>query len=251
MGNIVLSYNVAGRGASVEAVGNELASAPVSNLFLHNPGDLWQSSGLTNLWFELQMSNAPGALTPRWDFFVLLYTNATTTDTWRIRSATTQAGLTTGPIRDTGNQLLYKGSILPLTPWRDSILRPTYILFDAGAVRTEAWVRIDITSTAPEGYFRAGNLIIDEVISPARNFETPLDIGPPARITLRDLSEADAMTLQEAMVNNEDEPLLAVFDPDETFYLQNMMIWGHEEPSNVRQVRSGLWSKHYTIHSLL
>ena len=255
MGTIVFSYNIMGRDASLIAVGNDIPTAPASNLFLPHPGYFWRSSGLTTMYVVLQLGNAPGATQPRWDLLSLLYTNATTTDTWRIRAAATQAALTTSPTYDSTALLLYQGTVATVTPWRDSVIRPA--ILHLSAVRTEAWIRIDIVSTAPEGYFQAGNLIIDEAIISAnhssRNFQLPLEHGSPnipARINLDYLSEADAMKLDTAAKDNRGEGLFAAYDPGETFYVHNNIIWGRERPgSGVRLHAKTRWTRQYIIDS--
>lgn len=218
------------------ATGSELATTPAENLFLPHPSDVWQTSDLLNTWIE--MRNLSGA---SWDMIALLYSNGVFGDTWRIRTAATQADLTAAPVFDSGTVALYSSATVAA-----SITRPS--LFWKSPAHTEPWLRIDIASTSPDGYFRAGNLIVDTEYLPGRNFQLPLDIGPPASIDLRFLSIADAMTLQDLATEQDGNPVLILYDPENVDYLHNLLVWGLEQAgNNPRLTTRSLWAKRYVV----
>lgn len=236
MGTILFSYNAIGKLLTLDTVGNEESWAPGSNVFRDHPGDLWQTSDLTDVYLELE--NPTGAT---WDTIALLYTNGKLGDDWRIRTASSQANLTAGPTYDSGSMEMYDSAAQA-----SSVVRPALHRVSPG--RSEAWLRIDITSTTDDGYFRVGNLIVDAPLAPARNFQLPLDIGQQARFDMRLVSEADMMALHDQDVLYEDEPALIVFDPDESSYLHNKLVWGLVEPGQGPRLTSkGLWSRRYAI----
>lgn len=252
MAKIILSYNVAGRDGTLGTVPTEVEGAPISNLFLRHPGDLWQSPGLADadLAFTIQLANAPGATTPRWDLLSFLYMDVTITDDVRIRAAATEAATLSDPTYDE-TENLYKGASPTVIPWKDSDVQPFVHHVSAG-VRTEQWIHIQFISTHPNGYIRVGNCIIDEAIAPARNFSTPLTMGPPARFDIKLLSEADAMIMHTAEAANKDEGLLAVFDPAATEYIHNNVVWGLErQGQGVTLTNRDYYSKRFTIEPFI
>lgn len=237
MATILFAYGRWSMGASIITQGSEQTTAPAANLRLPHPSDFWQTINLATAWVELFNDTA----SPSWDFIGLLYSNGVIGDTWRIRTAATQGNLTASPAFDSGNVALYASATVA-----QSVVRPS--LFTTTPARTEPWLRVDVTSTSPDGYFRAGNLIIDTQVLPGRNFQFPLDIGPPARLDLKFLSESDAMTLKDLGLQYEGSPVLIVYDPANTSYLHNWLVWGVEQTgNNPRLTRREFWAKRYQV----
>jgi hypothetical protein len=129
---------------------NNSTTAPATNLNLDHPSMVWRSSNLTSVQITVQLPAGS------WDTVCLSGTNLRATDTIRIRAAATAAATTSSPTYDSTALPAFSGAAnsggntsLILTP----------------AVRTETFIRIDITSTGnPATYVEARRLVIGKRI---------------------------------------------------------------------------------------
>lgn len=87
--------------AATLTASNETAASPGTYLQRMQPSEVWRSTDLTSIYFELDR----GVDWQRWNLVSLLWSNASEEALWRIRTANSQANLTAAPIFDTGQAL--------------------------------------------------------------------------------------------------------------------------------------------------
>lgn len=268
MANAIIMTPTLSDNGSIESVGNELASAPASNLLKIQPTDIWQTDNLSNVFFTIDLGSSQ-----TFDTVALLYTNASSSATWRIRTADTEQDLTEFP--STGHD---SGS---LTMWPDNDLSDwdrVHALYRPGFDITNRWLRIDVTDTSnTDGAFKAGRLYVAAAWQPAKNirfgwslgfedpsrrFETsggqtiidPIDQKRTARFEFRFLSKNDMFNngYEIARLRGGSADILAVLDPDEDTHLHKYIIYGVLEPRNqiINQVLD-LYSQEYRLMELL
>lgn len=243
MGKIAIGWSDWADNASLALIGNEgTGGAVAANLQTMQPRDLWQSTNLTNLHFELDRGSAQP-----WNAVALLFTNATSAATWRIRAADDQASLTDGTADyDSGTLTLRAAGA------DDTWDRPHGLLWVAAGV-TRRWLRIDIADAAnPDTVFRAGRLVIGNLWQPTRNAQYPRSVTPRddstrdrtdggaliptergdpylvADLRLDYMSEADALAEIFALrrLRGTRRDMLTVLDPEEGTYLHQGILYG-------------------------
>lgn len=142
------------------------SSFPVTNLQTIQPSTAWRSTTLTSVYLEVDLG-ASYAL----NFVALIRTNATSSAQWRIRLASTQAGLTAGPSYDSGT----------IDQWPETGLDDldfTNAFNYSASMGSARWARIDFTDAAnPDGYFQAGRIYVSNAWVPTRNFSYGWGIG--------------------------------------------------------------------------
>jgi len=144
---------------------NEDALFPASKMLTLQPRDAHRTSGLSNIYYVIDLGSVQA-----FNLISLIATNAAASDTWRIRTADTEANLTASPTHDsTAITLRASSNMTSFSRW------PGYYYVSAGL--TNRWVRIDVTSTAADGYFSAGRLRIDNAWVPSRNINYGWSMG--------------------------------------------------------------------------
>lgn len=240
MGNIVIGRADWSRNATVIGAGSENPDIPARNLLREQPTDIWESTGLADLWVEVDRGE-----TAEWNTVALLFTNATSAATWRVRAADTQAGLTSGPDYDSGSVQLWAPGASDAWPRRHS-----FLWAPAGVARR--WLRVDVTDGSnPDGVFRAGVLFVAKLWQPSRNMQHPVTLGhidpsPLSRaqggplmadarapylsteVTLDFLSEAEMLdnAFQLRRLAGSHEPVLTALNPDEDTRLHQQLVYG-------------------------
>lgn len=242
MGNIAIGWSDWGDEASLETIGNEPGSGAVAAyLQTMQPQDVWQSTSLTSLYFELDRGSAQP-----WNAVALLFTNATAAATWRIRAAADQVSLTDG------SEDYDSGSVTLLAAGSDATWDRSHGLLWMPAGVTSRWLRIDISDGAnPAGYVRAGRLVVGNLWQPTRNAQYPIgwshqdpsdlertdggaliptarDVFLAADLRFDFLSEADAIEhlYEFRRLRGKRADLLAIADPDDDTYLQQHILYG-------------------------
>lgn len=143
------------------------ASMPITNLFKAQPSDVARFSSLTGMYFEVDLGSAKEV-----EAVALLYTNATAPATFRLRGATSQAGLTSSPPYDSGTLSPFTGIVTADYP------RGLHWLHVLTAAQTLRWWRVDIVDAAnPAGFFQAGNFFPFAAISPANGYDYGYKLG--------------------------------------------------------------------------
>jgi hypothetical protein len=150
MGNIVIATPVLSDAATITA-GNESPAGPAANLQKMQPTDMWESASGTS-YIEADL----GAVSS-FNLVAMLFTNAVSTDSWRVRTADTQGNLTAAPTYDSG--------VVTLTD-----IGPDGHAFDwqSGGM-SNRWVRVDFTTAANP--FQAGRLYISDAYQPSINYD--------------------------------------------------------------------------------
>lgn len=219
--------------------GNSPTETPVGELLTDQPGDVWQSDDLDDLYLVMDLGSAQDVNT-----VALLFTNATSSATWRIRAADSEANLTSAPG--------YDSTAVPL--WTSTGIddnRPhAFIYFPTP--KSYRWWRIDIADASnPAGKFQAGRLILSKALAPARNVSYGWGRGlvhsggaertrdgalyartgavyPTTRFRLNFLSQAEAEgslygQLARAIGS---EPVLFAQDPETADYRMTRLAYG-------------------------
>lgn len=147
-----------------------LAAAPATNLQRMQPTTLMR----TTTTFASIIANRGS---PQYFNLVsLLFTNATALATVRVRSAVSEAGLTSGAIFDSG--------MLQLLASATTDARRHSLLFLANPIYAQ-WVQIDVADpTNPDGYLNIGRLYIANAHQFTRNFDYGVGMGFVDRSTL-------------------------------------------------------------------
>jgi hypothetical protein len=136
------------------------------NLLTDFPHQQWQTTGLT-VSLEIDRGSVLALNT-----LGFIASNLRQTDTLRVRTANSQAALTAGPSWDSNGQGWPSG--IPAYPagntWMAEWGSRDWIFYNA-ALPACQFVRLDATITAhPDGYFRAGNLVVADGKKFARNY---------------------------------------------------------------------------------
>jgi len=239
--NILLAHTILSDNASITDVGNQNANHPATRLQFQQRTAKWQTVGLSSMNFIIDLgSNAS------WQLIALLGNNSSSTATWRIRSDTVKANLTTSPNYDSGNISMWPGSA-DLSTWDfiNSVHIPT-------AAHADRYIRIDITdSSNPDGYFAAGRLFVSSPWIPAINmaygsglrfedltqkvrslggvaFATPRPRYRVFSFTLDFQSEAEMYgnAFEYDRLRGESQDILVSMDYEETVYTHAQLIHG-------------------------
>lgn len=265
MANIIIARPELGDLASLTA-GSSSASFPVANLQRKQPTDVWQSTGLSDLYIVADL----GSVQPL-NLVALLFTNATSNARWQIRAADTEAELTAAPTYDSGEGdgylLQENGDRIYLEDGvsflRNDPANPVLWASNTNEARRHGlhwipagisarWVRIDVADLSnAAGVFRAGRLYISNAWQPAVNmsigaahgWEDSSKIGqtlgandipnskptrPFASFTLGFLSdvEADDNVYEIDRARGSSKDVLVVTDPEHATRLHNRIYYG-------------------------
>ena len=173
---IVISTPELSDEATVTASGSTTAG-PVANLQKMRPTDLWESTTLTP-YLEVDLGSVQS-----FNVVALLFSNASTSATWRIRAADTQANLTASPAHDvSGLKVRHSVSYVDPAIGEGSPVTNSQSP-DPGSKRNHAflwlpvswsnrWVRIDISDASnPDGSLTVGRLYVANGFQPAYNYD--------------------------------------------------------------------------------
>jgi len=238
---MVIATSALSDAATILNIGSEAAAMPAANLQAIQPTDVWRATALGSIFFEVDFGAAQ-----KISLIGLLYTNATTAATWRIRAAAVQANLTSTPDFDSTTISLWQTT--GLEDWGS-----THGIHWIGAAgETWRYWRIDVTDAAnPDGHFQAGRLVLDDAWQPTRNANYGLSIGwvdrssrteaangalyPLVRgnkraidfsIDLLSETEVFANAFQLGRKRGITKDVLVVVDPDDAAEIQNQSVYG-------------------------
>lgn len=171
--------------ATIETVGSEDSDFPATNLQLQEPTMPWKTAGLSSMYVNIDMGSALPI-----NFAAIVATNCTSSATWRVRGATSEANLTASPGYDSGNQTVWPQTNL------DTYERVSG--FDVmGSDQTYRWWRIDITDGSnPDGFVQVGRLFLAQAWQPAVNLAYGWSLG------FKDLSKLTRSLGSSAFTNN-------------------------------------------------
>jgi hypothetical protein len=242
MARITFANTLRTADAALTGLGTIAADLPVTNLQVDQPSEPCRWTSLSGMGVQVQLA-ASAAI----GLVYLGAHNGSAAGTWRIRAATSSANLTAAPGFDSGSLSLWPASGKP----DPAAARLSSLAIVApGAAYT--WWRIDITDAAnADGFFEAGNLVLDVPFTPeraqdwgtiyGRADETPqlraksgtlwpgeIPGGAVQRVRLSRLSEDEAFgTFWEVERRiGLRKPLLVVPDSDDTAHLHRKMIFG-------------------------
>lgn len=137
--------------SSFSVVGsNQDTNNVASNLNLDQPGYVWRSGNLTTVYVIIDLgSNAS------YDTVALVGSNLRAGDQLSVQTGTTSTG--------TGS---YSGPVTYAYTGTKSTAVRTKTIISLGSVRTERYLRLDITATAhPDGYVEAQRLVVGQAIA--------------------------------------------------------------------------------------
>ena len=166
MGNVLLANPALSDAATLLAVGNEVATLPATNLFKRLPGLVTRTSGLSNIYWELDLGSAQAI-----DLVFLAAPNASASAQWQIRGATSQANLTAAPG--------YNSALIDMTPaknvpasWKT---RPAVLFFGPETYR---YWRVDVSDGSnPDGQGDYGRLYLSKAWQASLNMEYGFNMG--------------------------------------------------------------------------
>lgn len=239
MSNLIFARPLADGGTIT--TGSEVASLPAGNLLTPQPSDPWRATDLANAYVELDLGTAVEI-----NLIALLYTNASSAATWRIRAAASQANLTAAPDYDTGSNTFW-----PQSGLEDWSFTHGFIWLDA-STQTRRWWRIDVSDAGnPDGYFQAGRLYLAKPFQPATNIEFGWSVGyadpspkrratggqtyPLLRSRSRVLNFSYSFMSESEMFDNlfdlnrrrgASEDVLVIVDPDATANIHERIVYG-------------------------
>lgn len=239
MGNIVIATPDLSDVSAITG-GATASSMPLSNLQDMQPSLPCMFTNLADVYFVVDLGAAQSI-----NLVWLGYTNATATDTWRIRAASSEANLTSSPLYDSGS----------LDIWTSSTDRDTWDRIHAlhwmdSPVSARYW-RIDVSSTSPDSVFTIGRLYLSNAYQPSRNVRYGLTTGTVEQIRRtesllgnvfpRPSAKRQAMDFAlEHLTRDEmlgslyriqrsrgvSSDVLVILDPDETEYLMELTCYG-------------------------
>lgn len=233
------------------------STLPVTNLQGPSPSKVWRSAGLSSVYITIDFGAATAV-----DTLAMVNVNWTTSATWRLRLATSEANLTGGPGYDSTALTPWPGSVKPTEDWNQHAP-----LMRLPSTQTFRWARIDLADAGnADGYLEAGALLLGLAVTVAyQSFEGYAFGDDPASIVrytdygrslveLRDsprvkaipfgvLAAADVKAGLGAMVRERGvaKPFLVCLDPDGTTDLHVDTIYG---------LRVGGWSADHRVGSL-
>lgn len=266
MGNLVLATPRLSDAAILTA-GNETAGLPDDNLQTDQPGEVWRTSDLTDLYLEIDFGAAQDVT-----LIALLFHNLTSSATWRVRGATTQANLTASPGYDS----------TPMAAWNanwPSDTDPVHALLHLSAAESYQFWRIDITDGGnPDGYIEAGRVILDDAwqLPAGKNIDYGWDMGiedpspvargkggqryPEAHAATRVLRCRMSYLSEDEMYDDYYEiqrrrggvqPVLAIRDPEAGKHLLRQSVYGLLRlPAPIANPKSGLFSSRLIVEEM-
>ncbi|MCG8596121.1 MAG: hypothetical protein MI785_17410 [Kiloniellales bacterium] len=240
MGRIVIAEPSLGDAAVLRAAAGADA-LPVGNLQTQQPGEAWRSTAVAGDAVEADLGAAAEV-----DLIALLYTNAASAATWRVRAAAVQPDLVAAPGYDSGSLPVWPAAGLETWPFVHAIL------WLGAAVQSFRWWRVDYADLGnPDGYLQAGRLYIAKAWQPSRNRRRGLSLGfqdlsprertrggqlyplalPRTRVlsfALGFLSEAEmyANAFELDRLRGRSGDLLVIPDPDKPAQIQRQAVYG-------------------------
>lgn len=138
---------------------NEVSALPGTNLQDIQPTKKWRTTSLSTMAIEIDLTTAKAV-----NLISLIAHNATSTATWRIRGATSQAILTSTTVGYDSSTITMWPSTGKPQDWNDQLFSLKWLGSNAQTFR---WWRVDVFDDANgDGYFEAGRLIIDNAWQP-------------------------------------------------------------------------------------
>lgn len=250
--------------AATVTASDEVGTLPVSNLKRYMPFDRWRTNASV---ITPYLTIDFGAATPV-RIIWLGYTNATSSATWRIRAATTEANLTADPVYDSG--ILSHWPSYDLSSWN----RTHALLVLQGALAYQWW-RIDINNVGGP-YYESGRFYMSDPWTPTRGMDFGSSIGmvdssPKVRslggvgyvkrrgvwreATFRfsSLSFNEVIHYAEPIerIRRSSRDVLAIMKTDEPSVYMDRTLYGYfkEMPTSVAR-RRGLHRKLYTLEEV-
>ncbi len=226
---------------------SEVPSFPVTNLQDPQPSKAWRSTTIAP-YVTIDFGDASAV-----DTLAMVvpagvgYLNAASG--WRLRGATTEAGLTSSPGYDSGIIFVWPGGVLaPDVDWKQHTA-----IHRLGSTQTFRWWRADLYPGGSYAYTQIGVLLLGLAIRPSigvskgweygddpadvvvltpygRTLMDPRDAPRVKNLPFKDLSRADMMepgSLGDLMrERGTTKPFLTVVDPAATTDLQQQTIYG-------------------------
>ena len=166
MGRIVIAEPSLSDAAVLRSVAGADA-LPVGNLQAQQPSDVWRTTAVAGDAIEADLGAAADV-----NLVALLYTNAGSAATWRIRAAAAQPDLVAAPGYDSGTLPVWPTTGLETWAFVHGIR------WLSAAAQTFRWWRVDFADlNNPAGYLQAGRLFITKAWQPTRNRRRGLSIA--------------------------------------------------------------------------
>lgn len=144
------------------------------NLIDESPRTTWRSTGTSAVTIDVQLdANILAELVAAslgYNLFGLGYVNMNSSGSWEVRTATSQANLTSSPSYTQSSIAAWKNSTANMRGWQHT--RPwvhTWHTLPLDTYRTEAWVRFSLTDATPIGgvsYLEAARVIVAYAVRP-------------------------------------------------------------------------------------
>jgi len=253
MGNSLLMTPMLSDAATLSTTAPVAASMPLNYLQKTQPTDTCRWTDTTQVTFDVDLTAAyASAGVSSWNFLALLFTNFAAGDQVTIKTASSQANLTSSPaFTSTTDAWPDPG----LTTWD----RPPFVLWLGSSGRSENWLRVSVTASGGSSYREAGRLYIadayqvsglrygtstgfgeEEIIQEAeggpeyayerpraRSREFTLEAhGPSAQ------AEIHTHWLEIQRLRGVSKDVLFVLDPEDTTYLAQNTIYGRLRPAS-------------------
>lgn len=229
-------------------------------------GEVWRATDLNNAYVTIDFGSAKEI-----NLIALLFTNASSAATWRVRAAATEADVTASPAYDSGSNTLWPTT--GLDDW-DTV---NAILFLSTSQTYRYW-RIDVSDTGnSDGYIEAGRLYMANAWQSTRGQAFGWSIGwedespkpqaiggqtYPVRRTPRRILNMSINFLQETEIYNnafqidrlrgQARDILFIVDPDKSARLQDQTVYGLvQEFAPVVNPTFNIFEKRYRVEELL
>lgn len=142
--------------AATLTAGSEASDLPATNLQKMQPSSLWRATDLGNSYLVVDLGEFQSI-----NLLALLYTNASSGATVRVRGADTEAELTSSPGYDSGSVDHWPATGMESWDY-------THFLYFPSSAQTYRWWRFDISdANNPDGFYQAGRLYIADAFAPA------------------------------------------------------------------------------------
>lgn len=271
MANIVIAEGSL-TDAATFAAGSEAATLPVSNLATIQPGDVWRATDLAAAWVTIDLGAAAAI-----DLIGLLYTNASSAATFRVRAAATEADVTASPGYDSGSLTLWPTTGLEDWDWVHRVLFLGASGGTGDGAQSYRYWRVDVSDAGnADGYFQMGRLMLAASWQPTRNLgfgwslgwidESPQKQAIGGQSSSLDrrarrvlnwsldwMNEADANEAFELdRTVGRKKPVLVVRDPATASRAQRQTIYGKQQQLQLVDERAfQLYRKRYQIEEML
>lgn len=239
MGNIVLATPDLSDAATITG-GATASSMPVGNLQDMQPSLPCMFTNLADAYIVVDLLSAQSI-----NLIWLGYINATATDTWRVRAASSEAALTSSPGYDSGTLDIWTSS-QNISSWER-----VHALHWLTTPQSYRYWRIDISSTTEDDVLTIGRLYLSNAYQPSRNVRYGLTTGtveqirrtesllgnifprPAARRQSMDFS-LEHLTREEMLgsfykiqrTRGVSSDVLVILDPEETEFQMELSTYG-------------------------